>query len=140
MAENIDQTEKTLLEAMSVDDASLKTDYKALSGRPLPKEEKKADMKDIIEAIKLVFDPEIPINVYDMGLIYKIDQKENGHVDIDMTLTAPGCPVAGILPQQVADSVAAIKGVGTVEVKIVWEPLWTTDRLTDEAKLALNLF
>ena len=79
-------------------------------------------------------------NVYDLGLIYKIQQAENGDLNIEMTLTAPGCPVAGILPQQVADAAAGVKGVGKVEVKVVWEPAWTMDRLSEEAKAMLELF
>ena len=75
-----------------------------------------------------------------MGLIYEINQVEDGNVFIDMTLTAPTCPIAGVLPQQVADAVAQTKGVGKVEVKLVWEPAWTPDRLTDEAKELLELF
>ncbi len=97
-------------------------------------------MQTIIDAIRQVYDPEIPINVYDMGLIYHIDIHENGNIFIDMSLTAPGCPVAGILPQQVADAVAALSGVGEVEVKVVWEPQWTIERMTDEGKAMLDLF
>ena len=100
---------------------------------------KKAKMFDIVEAIKTVSDPEIPINVYDMGLIYKIDQLDNGDLKIDMTLTAPTCPIAGVLPQQVADAAAAVTGVGKVEVKLIWEPEWTPDKMTEEAKIMLEL-
>ena len=97
-------------------------------------------MYDIIEAIKTVSDPEIMINVYDMGLIYKINQTDVGDLNIDMTLTAPACPVAGILPQQVADAAAGVQGVGKVEVKIVWEPAWTPERLSEDAKALLEMF
>ena len=99
-----------------------------------------AEKEEIVEAIRTVYDPEIPINVYDMGLIYDIRQIENGNVFIDMTLTAPGCPVAGILPGQVAEAAAAVEGVGAVEVKVVWEPLWSIERMTDEAKAMMDLF
>ena len=75
-----------------------------------------------------------------MGLIYKIEQAEKGDVFIEMTLTAPTCPIAGVLPQQVADAVAKTQGVGKVEVKLVWEPAWTPERLTEEAKELLELF
>ena len=92
-----------------------------------------------MEAIKTVFDPEIPINVYDLGLIYKINQADNGNIHIDMSLTAPGCPVAGVLPQQVADAAASVSGVGTVEVEIVWEPAWSLERLSDEARMMLEM-
>lgn len=80
------------------------------------------------------------INVYDMGLIYNIEIRDNGDVFIAMTLTAPGCPVAGILPQQVADAVALAEGTGKVEVRIVWEPAWTMERLSDDARAMIELF
>ncbi|MEK9662321.1 MAG: iron-sulfur cluster assembly protein [Alphaproteobacteria bacterium] len=80
------------------------------------------------------------MNIYDLGLIYGIEIGDDGTVKIDMTLTAPACPVAGIMPQQAAEAVAAVEGVGTVELRLVWEPPWTRDRMTDEAKLALDLF
>ncbi|MBP5215838.1 MAG: DUF59 domain-containing protein [Alphaproteobacteria bacterium] len=115
------------------------TDFVAYAGETLNTTENKARMFDIIEAIRGVSDPEIPINVYDMGLIYNIDQHDDGNVFIDMTLTAPTCPIAGILPQQVADAVATVSGVGKVEVKLIWEPAWTPDKMTDEAKEMLEL-
>ncbi len=144
MTETIEQTklddnELQLLEAMSVDDSELPV-YKAYSGAELADNNVvPAKMYDIVEAIKTVFDPEIPINVYDLGLIYKINQADNGNIHIDMSLTAPGCPVAGILPQQVADAVAGVSGVGAVEVEIVWEPAWSLDRLSDEARMMLEM-
>jgi FeS assembly SUF system protein len=133
----IDDTETQLLEAMSIDDEL--PIYKAYAGSKISKNIDIAKMYDIVEAIKTVYDPEIPINIYDLGLIYKINQSENGDVHIDMSLTAPGCPVAGILPQQVADAVASISGVGKVEVEIVWEPAWTIDRLSDDARMILEM-
>jgi FeS assembly SUF system protein len=132
----IDDNEAQLLQAMSIDDEL--PVYKAYAGSELCNSENIAKMFDIVEAIKTVYDPEIPINIYDLGLIYKIDQKDTGDVHIDMSLTAPGCPVAGILPQQVADAVASIEGVGVVEVEIVWEPAWTIDRLSDDARMILE--
>lgn len=139
MAENVDENEAVLLQAMSVEE-NITSDYKAYAGTELEASQTKAGMYDIVEAIKTVSDPEIMINVYDLGLIYKINQIENGDIAIDMTLTAPTCPVAGILPQEVANAVAGIKGVGKVEVKVVWEPAWTTDRLSEEAKAMLDMF
>lgn len=138
MSENINENEAQLLEAMSVSDD--KKEYKAIAGTPLQNGAKTASKTEIIEAIRLVYDPEIPINVYDMGLIYDIKQTENGDVFVDMTLTAPGCPVAGILPTQVAEAIASVEGVGMVEVKVVWEPVWTVDRMTEEAKAMIDLF
>ncbi|MBQ7303474.1 MAG: DUF59 domain-containing protein [Alphaproteobacteria bacterium] len=124
---------------MSVEE-NLMQDYKAYSGSELADNIKKANMYDIVSAIKTVSDPEIMINVYDLGLIYKINQQESGDVFIDMTLTAPTCPVAGVLPQEVADAVAKTEGVGKVEVKVVWEPVWSIERLSDEAKAMLDMF
>ncbi len=134
--EPIDENELQLLGAMSVDELPV---YKAFAGEELPQDTAKAKMFDIVEALKTVFDPEIPINIYDLGLIYKINQKDNGDLHIDMTLTAPGCPVAGILPQQVADAAAGVDGVGKVEVEIVWEPAWSFDRLSEDARMMLEM-
>lgn len=141
----IGATESRLLQAMSVDDSATETpaeplpDFVAYAGEALAEGVQKAKMIDIVEQIRTVSDPEIPINVYDMGLIYKIDQKDNGDLYIEMTLTAPTCPIAGVLPQQVADAIALLKGVGKIEVKLVWEPAWTPEKLTDEAKEILEL-
>lgn len=141
MADEIDENEAQLLQAMSAGESiEIPADYKACAGEKLAVGTVPARMYDIIEAIKTVSDPEIMINVYDMGLIYKINQEENGDLNIDMTLTAPGCPVAGILPQQVADAAAGVAGVGRVEVKIVWEPVWTPERLSEDAKALLEMF
>ena len=135
----IDDNEMQLLAAMSVDDVVDLPVYKAYAGKTLESGITTAKKEDIIEATKTVYDPEIPINIYDLGLIYDINQKDNGDVHIDMSLTAPGCPVAEILPQQVADAVGAIDGVGQVEVEVVWEPVWTIDRLSDEARMMLEM-
>jgi FeS assembly SUF system protein len=100
-----------------------------------------APLRDrIIAAMRTVYDPEISVNIYDLGLIYGIDIDAQGKVDIDMTLTAPGCPVAGILPGQVEDAVRAVDGVRSVHVELVWDPPWDQDRISDEAKLSLGLF
>ena len=141
----IDENELGVLSAMTqgqedlTEEPVIPQDYEAHAGSPLPEGEKKASQGDIVEALKNVFDPEIPINIYDLGLVYDIRQQENGDVDIDMTLTAPGCPVAGILPQQAADVVALVEGVGAVTVKIVWEPAWSFDRLSEEARAMMEL-
>jgi FeS assembly SUF system protein len=94
----------------------------------------------IVEALRTVHDPEIPVNIYDLGLIYNTEQLENGDVKILMTLTAPACPVAGEMPYDVATAVSAVNGVGEVEVELTWEPAWTQDRMTEDAKLVLNIF
>ena len=95
---------------------------------------------DLIGAIKTVYDPEIPVDIYELGLIYRLDAKDNGDVEVDMTLTAPACPVAGELPQWVADAVAGVDGTGLITVQLVFEPPWTPDRMSDEARLALDMF
>ena len=94
----------------------------------------------IVEALRTVHDPEITVNIYDLGLIYNTEQLENGDVKILMTLTAPACPVAGEMPYDVAAAVSAVNGVGEVEVELTWEPAWTQDRMTEDAKLVLNIF
>lgn len=94
----------------------------------------------LIEAVRTVYDPEIPVNIYELGLIYDIAIAEDGAVTITMTLTTPGCPVAGILPQQVADAAASAQGAGEVEVKLVWDPPWTMENMSEEARLALGMF
>jgi FeS assembly SUF system protein len=93
----------------------------------------------VVEAMRTVFDPEIPVNIYDLGLIYRIGIDADSHVDVQMTLTAPGCPVAGEMPGWVADAVLATPGVRTVDVQLVWEPPWGMEKLSDEAKLELGL-
>ncbi len=143
----IGATESRLLQAMCIDDEntapvevpSVLPEYVAYAGKELAEGEAKARMYDIVENIRTIYDPEIPINIYDMGLIYKIDQKDNGDLYIEMTVTAPTCPIAGELPKQVADTVCLLEGVGKVEVKIVWEPAWTPERMTDEAREILEL-
>ncbi len=92
----------------------------------------------IVAAIKTVRDPELPVNVYELGLIYGIDIDVAGDVHIRMTLTTPNCPVAGELPKEVQAKAQAVEGVGSVKVDIVWDPPWTPDRMSDAAKLELN--
>ncbi|WP_462329743.1 SUF system Fe-S cluster assembly protein [Thiohalocapsa halophila] len=93
----------------------------------------------IIAALRNVHDPEIPVNIYDLGLIYKIDIGEGNDIAIDMTLTAPACPVAGMMPVMVKDAVKTVDGVGEVEVELVWDPPWSPDTMSDEAKLQLGM-
>jgi len=94
----------------------------------------------IVAALREVYDPEIPVNIYDLGLIYRIDCDSMGVVEIDMTLTAPGCPVAQTFPGTVEAAVQNVEGVATAEVDLVWEPPWTPDRMSDAAKLELGFF
>ena len=99
-----------------------------------------ADKSMIIEALRTVFDPEIPVNIYDLGLVYRNDIDDQGQVTVEMTLTAPGCPVAGEMPKWVADAVAAVEGVGEVNVCLVWDPPWNQDMMSEEARLELGMF
>ncbi|MBQ0008475.1 MAG: DUF59 domain-containing protein [bacterium] len=92
----------------------------------------------IVEMLKTVFDPEIPVNVYDLGLIYRVEEN-NGNVEIDMTLTAPNCPAADFIADDVREKVASVKGVKEVKVNIVYEPEWSRDMMSEEAKLELGL-
>ena len=112
----------------------------AYAGAPLPEGCGAASREAVIDALRTVCDPEIPVNIYDLGLIYRLDIGKDGNVSIDMTLTAPGCPVAGAMPRTVAEAVAAVDGVGEVEVELVWEPAWSQDRMSEDARLALDLF
>ena len=95
---------------------------------------------EVLEALREVYDPEIPVNIYDLGLIYEVNVDEYGVVDIEMTLTSPACPVAGILPGQVEQKVREVPGVADVSVELVWEPAWSMDRMSEEAKLELGFF
>ena len=94
----------------------------------------------VVDALKTIFDPEIPVNIYDLGLIYDIILGDLGKVDIMMTLTAPACPVAGTLPGEVADTVAAIEQAGQVNVTITWDPPWTPENMSEVARVALDMF
>jgi FeS assembly SUF system protein len=106
----------------------------------LPREETDRLADEIVAALKTVFDPEIPADIYELGLIYKVDIKDDRSVDVEMTLTTPNCPAAGELPQSVENAVASVPGVGVVNINLVWEPPWTPDRMTDEARLVLNMW
>ncbi len=94
----------------------------------------------IIEALRTCYDPEIPVNIHELGLIYDIDINPEGAVDIKMTLTSPACPVAGSLPPEVENKVAKVEGVSSAKVEVVWEPPWNPDRMTEAARLQLGMF
>jgi len=95
---------------------------------------------DLITAFKTVFDPEIPVDIYELGLIYKVDVSDDRDVMVEMTLTAPGCPVAGEMPGWVNDAVLKVEGVKSCDVNLVFDPPWESSRMSDEAKLQLNMF
>jgi len=94
----------------------------------------------VIAAICTVYDPEIPVNIYELGLIYVVDIHDDGRVKVDMTLTAPACPSAQELPEQVQNAVMAVPGVTSCEVETVWDPPWDQSRMSEEARLQLNMF
>ena len=99
-----------------------------------------SDIKSkVIEEIKKIYDPEIPVNIYELGLIYKIDVDEKNNVNIDMTLTSPNCPVAESLPNDVKNNIKKVEGVSDVNLNLVWEPPWDKDKMSEAAKLDLNL-
>ncbi len=101
---------------------------------------KMSELKDkIVSEIKKIYDPEIPVNIYELGLIYKIDIKDAKKVNIEMTLTSPNCPVAESLPKMVKDNILMLDGVDDVDLKLVWDPPWTKDKMSEAAKLELNL-
>ena len=93
----------------------------------------------VIAEIRKIYDPEIPVNIYELGLIYKIEIKEAKKVNIDMTLTSPNCPVAESLPRMVKDNILKLEGVDDVDLNLVWDPPWTKDKMSEAAKLELNL-
>ena len=95
--------------------------------------------EQIVSEIKKIYDPEIPVNIYELGLIYKIEIKEAKKVNIDMTLTSPNCPVAESLPRMVKDNILKLDGVDDVNLNLVWDPPWTKDKMSEAAKLELNL-
>jgi FeS assembly SUF system protein len=109
-------------------------------GEPLiaPSSEDHPMYNDIVDAIRTVHDPEIPVNIYDLGLVYSVRIDDENAVEVDMTLTAPGCPVAGEMPGWVADAVEPLPGIKQVDVNLIWEPPWDMSRLSDEARLELG--
>ncbi|WP_297695121.1 SUF system Fe-S cluster assembly protein [Phenylobacterium sp.] len=108
--------------------------------RPLSQAELDALTDQLIDKLKTVFDPEIPVDIYELGLVYKVDVSDDKDVAIDMTLTAPGCPVAGDMPGWVEQAVMEIPGVRSCKVDLVFDPPWDPSRMSDEAKLQLNMF
>ena len=106
----------------------------------LPPEELERLTDAMIVALKTVYDPEIPVDIYELGLIYKVDVSDDRDVVVDMTLTAPGCPVAGEMPGWVNDAVLKVEGVKSCDVNLVFDPPWDSSRMSDEAKLQLNMF
>tara|TARA_A100001011_G_C14311873_1_gene845977 strand:+ start:774 stop:1160 length:387 start_codon:yes stop_codon:yes gene_type:complete len=100
----------------------------------------KISKKQVIECIKTVMDPEIPVNLYDLGLIYKINITDNNEIIVEMTLTNPNCPVAGSMPENVGKSIEKLDNINSISVSLVWEPKWNKDFMSEDAKLALDIF
>jgi FeS assembly SUF system protein len=119
--------------------ADTSADSVASGGTPLEPGTPVASREAVIDALRTVHDPEIPVNLYDLGLIYSLDIKDSGDVAIEMTLTTPSCPVAGSMPSEVLRAVSAVDGVGKVDVKLVWDPPWTMESMSEDAKLALGM-
>ncbi len=105
----------------------------------LSPEELEEFTQKLIAALKSVYDPEIPVDIYELGLIYKVDVSDNKDVTVDMTLTAPGCPVAGEMPGMVQSALEVVEGIGKVSVNMTFDPPWTPERMSEEAKLELNM-
>ena len=100
----------------------------------------KIAQEQVIDCIRTVVDPEIPVNLYDLGLIYKIYINDNNDIKVEMTLTNPNCPVAGTMPENVGKSIEKLSNINSIEVLLVWEPKWTKELMSEEAKLALDIF
>lgn len=120
--------------------ASDSAEQAAVSTSAIPADELARLTDDIVSALKTVYDPEIPADIYELGLIYKIDIEDDRTVKIDMTLTAPGCPVAGEMPCWVQNAVGAVEGVSGVEVNMTFDPPWSPDRMSEEAQIAVGWY
>ncbi len=116
-----------------------KETYIVKSGKRIKKVKTELNLNDVINVLQNIHDPEIPVNIYDLGLIYDIKFEANNNIHIKMSLTSPGCPVAGEMPKEVAEKVSELENVGVVEVELIWDPPWTVDRMSDDAKLALDV-
>ena len=129
-----DMSPREIIDVSEKDDAA-----GAVAPSKIPAAELDRITGDLIAAFKTVFDPEIPVDIYELGLIYKVDFDDNRKADIEMTLTAPGCPVAGDMPGWVENAARTVDGVDDVEVRLTFEPPWDPSRMSDEARLALNM-
>ena len=123
-----------------MDDANFKTEETAETGSTLEPSELDAITDQLIDKLKTVYDPEIPVDIYELGLVYKVDLSDEKDVVVEMTLTAPGCPVAGEMPGWVEEAVMTVPGIRSCAVNLVFDPPWDPSRMSDEAKLQLNMF
>tara|TARA_R100001129_G_scaffold158195_6_gene121771 strand:+ start:392 stop:826 length:435 start_codon:yes stop_codon:yes gene_type:complete len=135
--ENAALTDDVKADEVNADDAKDNSPYSASA---IPQEELARLSDDIIMALKTVYDPEIPADIYELGLIYKVDIEDDRSVKIAMTLTAPGCPVAGEMPGWVENAVSTVEGVSGVEVEMTFDPPWTPDRMSEEAQVAIGWY
>jgi len=133
-------TEQDTSEATLAAAAPAEPDAARATEPALPAEEVARMTDEIIAALKTVYDPEIPADIYELGLIYKVDIADDRKVSVDMTLTTPNCPSAAELPNMVENAVASVPGVGEVAVNVVWDPPWDQSRMSDEARVALNMW
>jgi FeS assembly SUF system protein len=138
--EAMDEARTNTRAEAAADAAPAPTSVAAAPGSTIPAEELEQLTADIVGALKTVYDPEIPADIYELGLIYKIDVDDERNVAVEMTLTAPGCPVAGEMPVWVENAVGGVAGVGQVSVKLTFDPPWDQTRMSDEARLALGMF
>ncbi len=131
------ETESSDPQAESAESAPNAADF---AGSSLPADELERLTNDIVAALKTVFDPEIPSDIYELGLIYKVEIDDDRHVNVDMTLTAPGCPVAGEMPIWVENAIASVPGISGATATMVFDPPWTPDRMSEEAKVAIGFW
>ena len=129
------QAESTDPQAESAESAPNAADFAASS---LPPEELERLTTEIVAALKTIYDPEIPADIYELGLIYKVEIDDDRHVNVDMTLTAPGCPVAGEMPIWVENAIISVPGLSGATATVVFDPMWTPERMSDEAKVAIG--
>ncbi len=127
-----------MTDPVATDNEAEKPTLVSASGSAIPPEEVERITSDLIGAFKTVYDPEIPVDIYELGLIYRVDLDDDRKVTIDMTLTAPGCPVAGEMPTWVENAARSVEGIQDVEVNMVFDPPWGPDRMSEEAQVALN--
>ncbi|QPC87651.1 SUF system Fe-S cluster assembly protein [Mesorhizobium sp. NBSH29] len=140
MSKTMDEPQTTEISEASTAAAEGEKSNKVLSASIIPADELARLTDDIVLALKTVYDPEIPSDIYELGLIYKIDIEDDRTVKIDMTLTAPGCPVAGEMPGWVQNAVGTVEGVSDVEVNMTFDPPWTPDRMSEEAQVAVGWY
>ena len=140
MTEGTLQPELKNPSSVTVEGGAAREGQSSVPAAPLAPEQVEEFGNKLIAAMKTVYDPEIPVDIYELGLIYKLDVADNMDVTVEMTLTAPGCPVAGEMPNMVRNALLSVAGVGEVTVNMTFDPPWTPDRMSEEAKLELNMF